>query len=248
MEAPERGQVKAIVCNPPPAATISDSDSLTLEGTLIAQTVPEQTQDGGVVICSAWWMPALDSLVRVYPMPFTGGRRAWRRYRLELRRDNRKDSRWRSFELADGGPIECIDRRPQRDSLRCQLERLARGTTIDRLNERRDSMGVIRPVGEVALHIEHATPDASREFGRKTFGARPKLRFDDADGHHDLSLNEWGCYEFIRKGGDPEKLNLRLDDPAREQLLLVGNYRNHPNSWCVVSVVGYAAVRPRLFV
>ena len=216
---------------------------------MIARTVPEETKDGEVVICSAWWVPALGGLTRIFPLTFARRCQAWCRYRLELTR-SLDDARWRTFELADGGPIECVNTYSAREQLRSQFERLAPGTTIKQLNEKRDSLGVIRPIGALSLHLEECEPDTSREFGRRTFSTRPRLRFNDAGGAHDLSLNEWGCYEWLRKGGEPERLaeNLRLDDPTRDQLLLVGNLRNHPTSWVVISVIGYAAIQPALFV
>ena len=232
-----------IICNPPAAAP-SLADTVNCEAVLLARTVPEETRDGAVTVCSAWWQPTL-GLIRVYPMPLASGQEAWRRYRLELTRSGR-DARWRSFKLADGGPIDCADAHSARDRLHAHLAGSA--TTIAQLNQKRDSLGVVRPVSSINLDLERGAPDRSREFGRKTFEIRPYLRFDDADGSHRLALNEWGCYEFIRKGGDPARLNLRLDDPGREQLLLVGNLRDHPTTWVVIAVVGYDAVQPALFV
>lgn len=235
----------AIICNPPAPAP-SLSDSVTCEAVLLARTVPEETRAGNVSICSAWWQPTL-GLIRVYPMPFDGACKAWRRYRLELARSDH-DSRWRSFKLADGGPIDCVDTHSARDQLHREIERLSRETTIKQLNEKRDSLGVIRPIGPVELKLKEAAPDPEREFGRNTFEVQPYLHFFDADGEHTASLNEWGCYEWLRKGNDPNALPLRLNDPAREQFLLVGNLRDHPMAWVVIAVLGYTTDRPALFV
>jgi hypothetical protein len=234
-----------IHCNPPAASPPSVHDTIHCEAVLLARTVPEETRDGDVSICSAWWQPTL-GLIRVYPMPLASRQQTWRRYRLELTRSGR-DNRQRSFKLADGGPLDCTDTHSARDRLRARLEKMATATTISRLNEIRESLGVIRPVSGIDLDLERGEPDHSRSFGRKTFEVRPYLRFDDLDGKHRLALNEWGCYEFIRKGGDATQLNLRLDDPGREQLLLVGNLRDHPTTWVVIAAIGYDAVQPALF-
>jgi hypothetical protein len=220
------------------------TDAVACEAVLLARTVPEETAGGEVSICSAWWCPPLGGLIRIYPLQF-GGLKAWRRYRLQLTKSS-KDSRWRSFKLADGAPEFIAN--VGRDALREDLMAASKGKTLRQLNTARDSMGIIRPV-ELEGVLERDEPDLTRHFGKNTFGVRPRLQFRDADGDHNLGLNDWGCYEWIRKGGDPEQLwhNLRLFYPDREQLLLVGNLRDHRNAWIVIAVVGYGAVQPPLF-
>ena len=239
----------AIICNPPMTTgpQAAEDEYLTCQGVMLARTVPEETANGDVTVCSAWWAPALtdNGLVRIYPMPVESGYRAWRRYDLELTKSD-KDPRWRSYKL--GIRPEEVAPRSLRDDLKPALKRLAEGTTIDRLNEKRDSMGVIRPQW-LEWSYETGVPDLTRSFGRRTFGLRPRLKFADAAKEHNLALNEWGCYEFLRKGHDPEQLwsAKKLGDPAREYLLLVGNYRDHLKSWVVIDVISYEARQPALF-
>lgn len=219
--------------------------SLTCEGVLLARTVPEETKDGDVTVCSAWWIPSLGGFVRIYPLPIKSELRAWNQYELRLTKSN-KDSRWRSFKLAEEAPR--LVRRGNREDLRAVLESAAIGTTVKRLNEQRDSMGILRPA-ELELVFEYGQADLTHSFGRRTFDVRPRLQFRDVDGDHNLGLNEYGCFEWLRKGNAPEALrdNLRLDYPDREQLLLVGNLRDHRNAWVVIAVVGYGAKQASLF-
>lgn len=238
-----------IICNPPTGSAPDpvDAEYLTCRGVLLARTVPEETANGDVTVCSAWWVPALTlgGLVRIYPMPLESGYRAWRRYDLELTKSE-KDSRWRSYKL--GMRPESIGPGSERDDLKPALRRLSEGTTIARLNEKLDSMGVIRPRW-LKWYYETGIPDSERSFGRRTFGLRPRLKFTDAAGEHDLALNEWGCYEYLRKGNNPDQLwsAKKLGDPGREYFLLVGNYRDNPTSWVVIDVISYEAKQPALF-
>lgn len=217
-----------------------DSGTLECEGVLIARTVPEETTNGDITVCSAWWAPALGGLIRIYPLDISARARAWHSYRLTLTKSE-KDSRWRSFRLA--APPEFIEK-VGRERFREILAKGAREATIAKLNTARDSMGVIRPIAMRGV-MEHGEPDVTRHFGRKTFGTRPRLQFTDLDGDHNLGLNEWGCYEWLRKGNPPDELwdNLRLGYTDREQLLLVGNLRDYRTSWVVIAVIGYAAAQ-----
>lgn len=222
-------------------------DRLTCEGVLLARTVPEETRDGEITVCSVWWIPALGGLTRIYPLDLKGREHAFRTYRLELTK-SAKDPRYRSFKLADGASPVPVGTPSMRDRLREPLEHLATDATITRLNNQRDSLGVIRPLSLKGVY-EQGAPDVTKRWGRRTFGLRPRICFEDAAGTHALGLNEWGCYEWLRKGGDPEQLwqNLRLGYADREELLLVGNIRDHPTSWVVISVLGYGAHQASLF-
>jgi hypothetical protein len=215
------------------------SDVVTCEAILLARTVPEETRDGEVGVCSAWWQPSLGGLVRVYPLKLGGDLHAWDRYELQLVK-SRKDSRWRSYKLADEAPR--LVGHGRRDDLRDALTAASDGVTIRRLNERRDSMGVIAPRALAGILEHDDNPVSTHRFGRKTYGIRPRLHFVDTDGEHELGLNEWGCYEWLRKGGEATQLwaNLRLDRDDREHLLLVGNLRDHPTAWVVIAVIGYS--------
>lgn len=217
------------------------------EGVLLAKTVPEQTKDGDVTICSAWYIPDLGGLTRVYPLPRWPSLPVWTRYRLHLTKSD-KDSRFRSYKLKDGSIPTALSS-DGREAMRPYLTQLAdRKETIRSLNSKRDSMGIIRPLS-IEGSWERGAPDITRQFGRKTFDLRPRICFEDQDGSHSLGLNEWGCYEWLRKGKKPDQLwaNLRLSYSDREQLLLVGNLRDHPTAWVVIAVIGYGAIQASLF-
>src|SRR4051812_39631546 len=122
--------------------TYTSDRTLLCQATLLARTVPEETSNGDITVCSAWWAPALGGLIRIYPLDMRAGMKAWRRYELVLPK-GKKAPRWRSNKT--GGPAEPVAR-PGREALYEPLSASADGTTIVGLNRRRDSMGVIRPI------------------------------------------------------------------------------------------------------
>lgn len=235
---------------------------------MLGTTVPEQMRDGRVVRCSAGYSPELRRLVRVYPIsPFVSVPR-WSTYRIELER-NPLDSRDESWKLAgDRSDPEALTRRmvdhgcagkvPTRQRLE-QVDRFL-APSIAALNAERKSLGVLRPeLLGFSFEYDQAADDAvaqlpgmetpAPEWGRHSFPRRPRIQFMDEDGRHDLSLNEHGAYEWLRKGGTPEQVfrNLKFDATDRDVRLLVGNLANQRTAWVVIAFLSFAKVAPSLF-
>ncbi len=235
----------------------------------LGTTVPEQMSDGRVVRCSAGYSHERRSLVRVYPLsPFASIKR-WDRYRLDLE-SNAKDCRLESYKLrGDRADVEALTRDLVENCRLGQVARTARLAEVDRylvpsiawLNGQRRSLGIIAPDLEgYRFEVDPIADDAvmqlpgfevtAPEWGRHSFPRRPRIVFSDADGRHDLSLNEHGVYEWLRK--EPAAAskvfeNLRFGDSEREVRLLVGNLANHRTAWVVIAYLSFAKVAPSLF-
>lgn len=234
----------------------------------LGTTVPEQMSDGRVVRCSAGYSHDRRSLVRVYPISPFGSVKRWQRYRIALEQ-NPKDNRVESYKLAgdrtdpdgltrqlvDGGLLGTVDKGDRLHDIDRYLV-----PSIRWMNDRRLSLGIVEPeaIETRFEYDQHADPDAPRfpgmeephpEWGRKSYALRPRLRFSDEDGHHDLGLNEHGCFEWLRKGHDPHQLwhNLRIGDRSRDVRLLVGNLCNQRNAWVVISYLSFPKAAPSLF-
>jgi hypothetical protein len=234
----------------------------------LGTTVPEQMKDGRVVRCAAGFSDELRSLARLYPLsPFAGIRR-WDQYRVRVERSN-KDSRIESFKLAgDRDDPDALTRELVVAGRLGEHPKSTRLAAIDRykvpsikwMNERRLSLGIINPdlcdfSFEYDLEADRLitqlpgleTPKP--EWGRKSYPKRPRIQFRDEDGFHDLSFNEHGVYEWLRKGNEPEEVfkNLRFGDTTREPRLLVGNLANQRNAWVVITYFSYARQQAALF-
>jgi hypothetical protein len=234
---------------------------------MLGKTVPETVSDGRQFVCTAGFSFELKQAIRVYPMARIACPRRWSVSRLPLER-NPKDSRHESWKIRG-------DRRPglhdQINSVITPIEKTISAEkqreivsalavpSLKQANEERRSLCILLPAEVPCLRFESGetaemapTPDL---FGnipdlpvKERFKWHPRIEFTDEKGDkHDLMLRDWGCYELMRKRGDPygvhwleEALNLLTAPP-----LLCGNLNRFRNSWLVISVLqGAVHARP----
>lgn len=225
----------------------------------LGTTVPEESSDGRVMVCSAGYSNERRSLVRVYPLPRSAGVHRWEKYRLPLE-TNPHDSRVESYKIRHPYRTTALDRVTEAFTKVGTVRSDTRLAAVDRysapsiawLNANRRSLGILAPTDlDYSFEYDQQADDAvlklfdepAQKVGRRAFPKRPRLQFLDEDGHHDLSLNEWGVYEWIRKNPDlPTQVfdNLRFGDSDRDVRLLVGNYAHHRSSWCVIAYLSFA--------
>lgn len=218
----------------------------------LGRTVPEESKKYGHKVCMAGYSFELGQFLRVYPLPVQNPLKANRKYVLSLCR-NSSDSRFESWKLTDRIALyESKDKVYESDLRRIFTENVSESIAI--LNDRRASIGVVRPLdmlgefdhrancGETQMdlfdHCDH-------HFGADAINAIPYLRFMLAGKSHRLQLREWGCYEWIRKNPcECAKLwnNLRLKEQT-DKYLLVGNMANHRNVWLVIKSFSMAIER-----
>lgn len=239
---------------------------------MLGKTVPEeQRSDRRVFVCSAGYSRELRQFIRIYPLARASAPGRWHTCKVPLER-NPKDSRAESWKIRGDRSAEqhCNINRTfevqhklkdadQRD-LFGRMEGVCR--SIDEANERRMSLFVVRPKGNVSIEfVENKdSPDHPQMWlfekepsdepqGAKRFAFQPYLRFSDERGSHRLQLRCWGCYEFMRKFGDDKRHELRkvLKLDACPPLLL-GNMNGYRNTWLVISVFSsLAEVQAPLF-
>jgi hypothetical protein len=241
---------------------------------LLGTTVPEAMKDGRVVRCSAGYSVEHGALIRLYPLSPRGGLHRWDRFHVALER-NPKDSRRESYKLAgdrhDQDAVDELTWQLQQNGLWQKVPESARLADVERfvvpsikyLNDHRLSLGIVAPEQLLDWSYEY-NREADRaqqqfegmetpkpESGRAAYPQRPKVRFRDADGEHNLSLNEHGCYEYLRKNpqAPQENLfnNLRWGQAERDVRLLVGNLSHQRNAWVIIAYLGFAHAEPSLF-
>lgn len=227
---------------------------------MLGTTVPEeQRSDRRVFVCSAGYSRELRQFIRIYPLARPNAPGRWHSCKVPLER-NVKDSRAESWKIRGDRSVEqhCHINRlfeingklkdAERRDLFSRMEGICR--SIDEANERRLSLFVLRPKGQMSLEFveNRNSPDHPQMWlfapnpsdepqGAKRFAFQPYIRFNDACGPHRLQLRDWGCYEFMRKVGDERRHELRtiLKLDACPPLLL-GNMNGHRNTWLVISV------------
>lgn len=230
------------------------------QATLIARTIPERTKKGRPQVCSVWWSEDL-GLFRVYPLNMQWRLKAFNRYSLRIER-NPKDNRQESWKIVD--PPQLVEDR--QDSARREfighIDAMT-ASSISDLNARRASLAILNPEHidldweydrgtdpNMLRLFEDALPTNTSMIGRNCYPHRPRIVFADGDGNHNLSLNEWGCYQLLSKPDYQThdlRRALRLDQRDREFRLLVGNMNNHRISWLVIHLISWCEPQQSLF-
>jgi hypothetical protein len=237
---------------------------------MLGKTVPEANGDGRQFVCTAGYSLELRQAIRIYPMARVHCPRRWSLARIPLER-NPKDSRIESWKIrGDRAP----DAHDQINNVICtivpeisiptkrEIAQTLRVRSLKRANENCQSLCVLYPETVPQLSFDAGeeaemapTPDL---FGNRPdlkvaqrFNWHPRLRFKDEDGDsHNLMLRDWGCYEFMRKGGNSkippldleQALNLSTAPP-----LFCGNLNRFRNSWLIISVFhGTVFARPEI--
>lgn len=215
----------------------------------LGRTVPEESKKYGAKVCMAGLSKELGSLMRVYPLPVINPIKSRHECVMELER-NPSDNRRESWKLKDRDrgilsvsskptlASECLE-----SALRPHLFR-----SIDELNDRRASLGVLEFQGQAKgsfrsrNEVNHPDQgllfDAVDEcFGAGAIDIAPYIEFWDSDSkRHDLQIREWGCYEWIRKERHAASglwSNLKLNED-KTIWAVVGNQANRRTSWLII--------------
>jgi hypothetical protein len=209
---------------------------------MLGRTVPEQSKKHGLVVCSAGYSIEQRRMMRIYPLAPTQDIGRWTQCEVKVKR-NPSDSRDESWRLDEEKPnfISAIAKK-SKDEQFDFLKSLA-SPSLAQLNAEKKSLGIICP-SITGWNFSGLSDNEERQFplfeGHQELKKMvPRIRFDDQGGHHNLQLRDWGCFELLRKGSNPEALwsALKLTDPTYEHILFVGNHNAHRNSWLIISTI-----------
>jgi hypothetical protein len=231
---------------------------------VLGNAAPDEISDFRTTVCTAGFSPT-HGLIRIYPVPPWVKMHRWHRVRVPLER-NPQDVRSESWKIQGSKDewsrlherIQIGEKLNRREWIDL-LDRLQRQFGVDcvqELNNRRLSLGIIRP--------RHFRPyfksreNYSNEMQQTLFGDepfmticnyahQPRLEYTCQNcqlvrGFHDQQIIEWGVYEWMRN--NPDKIedvwkNLHIGEPNYETRLLVGNQARHLTSFMVISIFRY---------
>lgn len=224
---------------------------------LFARSIPEQSKKyGGTFSCSLGFSPKLQSLVRIYPIPLTH-MKMWEMYQIEVEK-NIRDSREESYKIGSKTKYEnwsgfekdiiLVKKFKKQDVFSLISFFGLHTSTIDDLNKNKKSIGVIKidsvrcywntnerfiDTSQLTLfndindELDTYTKDTKRYEARITFRSNNKV--------HDLQINEWGVYEFLRKFQGKYKVDDAFKYWNNASYLLIGNLHSHRNVWSVLN-------------
>lgn len=222
---------------------------------VLGTAVPEQTKNNGKTVCVAGWADDL-GFVRIYPCRADYGIKRWSRLRNVRVKRNPKDNRIESYKLDSersfdfGGSIESPhDKIDLMDSVKQNCVYQVRDNML--------SLGLIKINSPIEYIVDEnplfskqesiATQDDKYQWllTKQDFALQPKFKFFCGDRcfskkGHSLSVIEWGGFEWVRKF--PDKINnladnWKINNPAFDIYVLVGNMAQFRNSFIIISVI-----------
>ncbi|MGD1098728.1 MAG: hypothetical protein ABR888_00035 [Thermoplasmata archaeon] len=241
------------------------SEQLTIDDlVLLGRGAPDRIRDGRITICAAGWSKT-HGFVRIYPTRTSSPLRQWNQVAVPVER-NPLDSRPESWKIQGSKSewntldrkIEVVGELKQPDRRRVIRELVS--PCVNSINESRVSLGIVRPVEMSGFLDERTDVDDGiqltltgppQQKTKQGYRFQPRLRYRcsgcTAAESHDQQIIEWGCYEWFRKNPGLEAQvfeNLRLEDPAYEKHLFVGNQANHRVSYLVITVLRWKRDTP----
>jgi hypothetical protein len=224
---------------------------------ILGRAVPETIKNGRTTICTAGYSKSL-GFVRIYPTKHTSPLTQWNIVKVPVERDPR-DTRRESWKIQGSKSewgrldekIEIIDgiRREDRLNLIANLV----DDCVKNINDEMRSFGIVKPTIKERYFSETADYDPSIQttlFGppppksKKQYPEIPKIKYCcskcRAEKPHDMTVLEWGFYEWLRK--HPDKIdqvweNALLDSPSHEIFFLLGNMLRYRNAFLIISVL-----------
>ena len=208
--------------------------------TLVARTMPDEHQELGTAICSVGLCPT-NGLIRVYPLLTEASMSQWRTYEIDVEKD-KSDTRIETWKPdLSFAPHEIANRKKDRYLFIGMLTKHWLSGSIDELNETKRSLAVVIPEKITGLEFRDREPsDRSARYCKKMISKQPRISYELNGKKHNQQLMEFGCYEWlIKQTSKQENLweNLRFYDRNFRHVFLIGNYRNHRNSWGIISVM-----------
>lgn len=224
---------------------------------MLGTTVPEPSKkDSRTFVCSAGVSFERRSLVRIYPLATRNIPRRWHKYRVRVELNNR-DSRPESYKIAGDRSDEAHEDINSRFELIGKVNDSEKDMVCDKFvvssikeaNDKRLSLAIIKPKYPPTIDFCHneSSPFSPQmklfdtgdqiKSGSKRFAFIPKIQFSDDVGDHNLSLRDWGVYEFMRKHGDYRRYEIgNVLKLSESPYMLIGNQNVYRNSWLVISV------------
>lgn len=229
--------------------------------TVLGNAVPDSISDDRITVCTVGYAPS-HGLVRIYPVPPRSPMKRWNVVSVPLER-NPRDSRAESWKIQ--GSRGEWDRIAQKIVLRGSLVKkqekvelvskllgMFGGDCIEDFNDRRVSLGMVRPSAmscALEKRTDHdpmiqTTLEGAKPFLTvKNYPFRPMLTYRCAScrtkNPHNQEIVEWGVFEGMRQNpAHPEKVfeNLHIGEKDYDSTLLVGNMNWNRNSFLVVSI------------
>lgn len=225
---------------------------------VLGRAGPELISDGRHTICLGGWSPTR-GFIRIYPTHMYSEAQRWNVIQLPV--ENRDDYRNESWKI-EGSKDEWdnlhekINRTDQltRDEQIKLIENLPK-TCPSKLNKQEESLGIVKPneITDAYLEKVNDREEIQQDLqghdlkSKNSYKHKLYIRYtcsgcDAKQGYHEQHVMEWGIYKWWDKNPDQAEQiidNLRLFDDEWNKHFFVGNLKNHPTSYVIISVIRF---------
>ena len=224
---------------------------------ILGRSAPEPIHDGRHTVCLGGYSEA-HGYVRLYPtQERMDALKRWNVVSVPVERSN-EDTRNESYKIAGSQEdwdilhqkIKQVDRLSKSERIEL-VDELAGDCTI-RLNENRESLGMVRPVTVDDVYLElnddpthqvdlNMQPRKGKNDYAHTLYVRYRCDNCDAKKYHDQHCIEWGVYRYWDKHDDPEGVKdaLGFGDDSTQHYFFVGNLNHERRAYIIISIIRF---------
>lgn len=225
---------------------------------VLGRAGPELINDGRHTVCLGGWSPTR-GFIRIYPTHMYSEAQRWNVIRLPVEKgDDHREESWK----IEGSKSEWHNLHTKitkvgeldRDEQIELLENLPK-TCTSKLNEQRKSLGIVKPNRisdaylkkiedrkEIQQDLQGHELRSKNSYKHKLYVKYTCGSCEAKQGFHEQHIMEWGVYEWWKKNPDkPEQVidNLHLLEDDWDKHFFVGNLKNHPTSYVLISALRF---------
>lgn len=225
---------------------------------VLGRAGPEFIKDGRHTVCLGGWSES-KGFVRVYPTHLYSDAQRWNVIQVPVEQDPSHDWRDESWKITGSKSdwdtlyqkVEEIDQLERRQSIDL-IKRIPK-TCPNTLNEEKKSMGLVEPEEIHDAYLEpvddpepiHTDLEGNKFKSKGSYPHKLYIEYTCKDcaakGQHRQHCIEWGIFRFWDKNPDasPDQVidNLRLLDEDWKKFFFIGNQRDRPRSFIIISVI-----------
>jgi len=224
---------------------------------VLGRSHPEPIEDGRHTVCLGGYSPT-HGFIRLYPTRMRMSELyRWNIVSVPVEYDG-EDHRKESYKIEGS--------REEWDILHKKIEKVGELDYVEqyelvkelatdcreRLNENQISLGMVTPSEILDTYLEPTETETVQTdlTGQKLIGKNEfdyklyvKYRCQDCEQKtpHDQHVIEWGVYQYWKKHDNPEGVieALRLNDDDYSKFFFIGNLRNHPTAYVIISILRF---------
>lgn len=224
---------------------------------VLGRAGPELISDGRHTVCLGGWSES-KGFVRLYPTHKFSEAQRWNKIKVPVEQDRSHDWRDESYKIQGSQrdwdtlyeKIEVVDKLSKDEWV--SLIKDIPTTCPNRLNDEKKSMGLVKPAeihGAELREVDDPDPiqtdiEGNRLRSKGTFPYKLHIEYTcedcEAVGNHDPHCIEWGVYKWWENHPDEADQvidNLRLFDEDYKKYFFIGNQKNHPRGFIIISVI-----------